>query len=214
MRLFSLLEELSVKPRGVIQVGASAGQEIQTFYELGLRKGIFIEPLHAPYDEMAEACKVSTEFQPLKVLIGSEDAKEVTFHVASNYGMSSSILEPASHLDIHPSVGFADKRTMKTYRLDTVMMTLNNDDPDYDLLFLDCQGAELHVLLGATKTLNRIQYIWTEVNFGGLYKEDVSYRQMVDFMDMRGFFPFFTGFNRHGIGDALFVRKNLFPNCK
>ena len=55
------------------------------------------------------------------------------------------------------------------------------------LLKLDCQGAELDILHGATQTLHMINIIHTEVLFEDIYKDVAKFSEIHNFLINRGF---------------------------
>ena len=82
-------------------------------------------------------------------------------------GLSSSILEPAYHLEQYPQIEFNNKAEVEITRLDDEEFDRN----DYNFINVDVQGYELEVLKGATKTLEHIDLILSEVNKEELYKD-------------------------------------------
>ena len=157
-------------------------------------------------DEKVFASGVSG-FHVVQALAGDIQGQMVDFFVASNTGQSSSILKPGSHLKKHPDVKFDHTRKLEMRMLDDIVDGVGVDPSDFDLLFLDVQGAEYRVLQGAPRTIQHSKYIWTEVNYGGLYEDDISFSQMIQVLDGYGFNLNFCRMNRHGWGDALFVRR-------
>ena len=94
-QLFQVIQELGLpRPRGVLQVGASYGQEMQWFVENGIQAGVFIEPLPEPFQALSRTCQQLPNFVAVNALCAEETGQRVSFHVASNGGMSSSMLKP------------------------------------------------------------------------------------------------------------------------
>jgi FkbM family methyltransferase len=56
-----------------------------------------------------------------------------------------------------------------------------------DLLKIDTQGAELHVLRGAAATLPRVRIIWVEVSFRAMYEGSALFAEIHDFLSASGF---------------------------
>ena len=79
---------------------------------------------------------------------------------------------------------------------------------------IDCQGAEISILKGATSILNRTDFILIEIPLFGQYNEGVStFGEHIIFMDSIGFIPYdiidshyMNHFNMQV--DMIFINKN------
>ncbi len=81
---------------------------------------------------------------------------------------SSSLLEPAKHIELHPHIAFAETIEVPTRRLDGWLEESNASLPHF--LHMDVQGAELMVLEGLGSALAHVEAIWLEVERVELYK--------------------------------------------
>lgn len=199
-------------PRGVIQVGAHNGREAPRLARSGVTTAVFIDPLDETFDSLQERVAAHDGFTAIQALIGDEDGKRVTFNVASNTGESSSFLEPSGHSEIKPDIHFDETREMTLRTLDRLLPEHGLTPGDYDMMFIDSQGAEKHVILGALGLLKSIDFIWMEVSIGGIYKDDTPLSRFVVFLDALGFELGHCELKRVGWGDALFVRRSVFLN--
>src|SRR5690606_14954821 len=79
-------------------------------------------------------------------------------------------------------------------------------DKNIDLLWMDVQGYEKNVLLGAKETLNRTTSIFLEVSKGNKdYKGSTTYSELTSILITYGFNPIADGFDEHGSdGNAFF----------
>ena len=211
---FQTLKDLGLPPPvGVLQVGASYGQEMGWFLENGIKAGIFIEPLPAPFEALSKTCMQLPGFVAVNALCAEETGQQVSFHVASNGGMSSSMLEPKNHLTEFDFVRFDQKVQLVTNRLDHVVTFLRNNGhgavcDKVDLLYMDTQGAELKVLRGAGDVLGGLQYVVSEVTRNQLYAGSPSLMELMSFLAPCGFTLNNINFDAHHHGDALFVRNS------
>lgn len=198
------------KPQGVIQVGASSGQEVGYFLANGIAHAILIEPLETPFRVLSARAAGIPGYVVVNALCGSVDGQLVEFHVASNNGESSSILKPARHLTDYPHVVFPEMAHLHSFTLDRIVASVHAQRPDVaqylDLLFMDVQGAELHVLKGASATLHGIRYIYTEVGLGGGYQGDVELTELMHFLKAWGFSLYELEIGETGWGNAMFIR--------
>ena len=79
---------------------------------------------------------------------------------------------------------------------------------------IDCQGAEIPILKGATNILNKTDFILLEIPLFGIYNEGVpNFLEHIKFMDSIGFIPYdlidnhyINNFNMQV--DIIFINKN------
>jgi FkbM family methyltransferase len=214
--LFSTLRELKLPmPRAVLQVGASYGQEMSEFLENGIQAGVFIEPLPEPFAHVAGMCRQLPNFVAINTLCADVPGRKFQFNVASNGGMSSSILKPDRHLTINEGVRFEHTTELVSSTLDQVTAHLSANGHAHvvealDLLFMDCQGAEYKILLGANAVLPQIKYIYTETMRGDLYAGQVPFLNYCAHLDAIGFTLNNLQFDHPAhAGTALFIRKDV-----
>ena len=214
--LFPTLRELNLPlPRGVLQIGASYGQEMREFLENGIQAGVFIEPLPEPFQHLSGLCKQIPNFVAVNTLCADEAGRSFVFNVASNGGMSSSILRPDQHLVVNEGVTFDAKMDIVSTTVDQVAGYLRQNGQAavmdaIDLLYMDCQGAEYRILLGANGTLRQIKYIYTETMRGDLYAGQVPFLSYCSHLDAIGFTLNDLHFEHPAqAGNALFIRKDV-----
>lgn len=209
---FDIIGSLGFPPvTGVLQVGASNGQEVPLFLAHGVRRATMIEPLDGPFADLKARCADLPDYVMVQAVCGSKDDEEVEFHVASNNGESSSILRPTRHLHDHAWVTFPQILRVKSVTLDTVVNLVYSYRPEIvastNLLYMDAQGAELKILSGAHNVLNSISYIYTEVGVGGSYEGDVELIDLQKFLRPYNFKLYDLQSEHFGFGNGLFVKR-------
>lgn len=213
--LFDALHAVGLhKPHGILQVGASYGQELQQFVDRGVECALLIEPLPAPYEHIASLCRQRPGYVAFNALCTDVAGEKHRFHVASNAGMSSSILAPKNHLSVFDHVSFEQNVELTSTTVDHIVAFLeqNGQGPvmqALDTLYMDVQGAEFKVLLGAVRTLKRIDYIYTELIRSELYEGMQPLASYINLLDAQGFVLNKLDYNAQHHADALFVRKGL-----
>jgi len=199
------------KPKTLIQIGASGGQELEEFINAGITDAVLIEPLDMPFSILKHRVQNISSYIPFQALITSSNGKKFEFNIASNGGQSSSILEPDDHLLKFPHVRFPDKIELIGYRLDSIIKYMEKKKilhfNKIDMLYIDVQGAELFVLKGAGELLDNIKYIWTEVCPGNAYKNGARYQEIISFLDLYQFQLVYFECPLGLMGDALFVKN-------
>ena len=98
-------DDYLVGRRGVIHVGANAGQERKVYAALGLPV-LWIEPIPAVFTLLQHNIAPYPLQRAVQALVTSRDGEEMTLNVASNGGASSSILALAADKDIWPDVSY------------------------------------------------------------------------------------------------------------
>ncbi len=77
----------------------------------------------------------------------------------------------------------------------------------YNFINIDVQGYELEVFKGAVNTLEKIDYIITEVNRAELYKNCVQIEELDSFLSQHGFARDITSWDGDTWGDAFYVKR-------
>lgn len=147
---------------GVIHVGANVGQE-RDFYDVCGLDVIWVEPAPDTFEKLKANLRRYPRQRALRYLLTERDGEEVQFHVSSNNGESSSILELAQHRDLWPDVGYVASIPMTSTTLPAMLAREGIDVSRYRALVMDTQGAELRILKGAQSLLTNFRYIKVEL---------------------------------------------------
>jgi len=174
MDLKSLLEKYEISSRkGVIHVGAHVGEEIQLYKDLGFKNILAFEPLPSAFEKLNKIPGIVAE----NVALGNMERK-CELHVASN-GESSSCLCPAEHKKYHPTILFNEKIYVDMVTLDGYLdKNKKLEASDFNLLVMDVQGFEDRVILGAKKSLPKMDAIYCEISTGVLYAESTRMQDL------------------------------------
>lgn len=208
---FELLDKFDL-PRStlVFQVGASYGQELNYFKRSGVKSCVCFEPIPSVYEEL---CKKTERlgWSAFNVALGSAESAK-SLYLASNEGMSSSLLKPGTHVEQFPSIKFDQLIDVKVDIGSYYVSKFVPELPDRcsPVLYMDTQGYELEVLRGIGDYLSRFSYVYTEVGYGFGYEGATSISTVCQYLFDRGFEILDLSLGgRHGWGDALFVRRSL-----
>jgi len=171
---------------GVIHVGANLGQERELYAKYKL-KVLWVEPLPDIFEQLYKNVRSFPDQTAVNYLITDKDAVEYLFHVASNGGASSSILELAKHNEIWPDVQYVSQITLKSITLDSLLKNIGNGIPTYEALVMDTQGSELLVLKGAAKSLGQFKFVRTEAADFESYANCARVEELTSYLSKFGF---------------------------
>jgi len=195
--MFSKIEKLTKMgyyPDTILDIGAHHGAWTTNMMSIYPNSKYYLfEAIN--YPELNKVCNNPNVF--LYNVLLNDKIDEVEWYEERNTG-DSFFKEKSKHfIDTEPI-----KKT--TIDLDTII-DRDNILTDANNIFIkvDCQGAEIPILKGSTKVLNKADFIVLEMPLFGQYNEGVpNFSEHIQFMDDIGFIPFdivdnhyFNGFN-------------------
>jgi FkbM family methyltransferase len=186
-----LVKRYNVNITGIIHVGAHLGEEIPAYRKYTGNIHVF-EPIKKCFDQIPDDVK--------KYNFALGEKEEYLFFNLANNDQSSSLLKPKSHLEEHPHITFDKKIMIGVKTLDSFSIQ------DCNFLNMDVQGYEIHVLRGSQKTLEKINYIYTEVNTKELYKNCILQNDLEKYLFNLNYEKKWEHITPHGWGDAFYVK--------
>lgn len=178
----------------LLEIGCNDGQDTSRFLTTFPRCRMHcFEPDERPLERFSR--HVSSDDPRVRLCraaVGDRDGL-VTLHLSSGmpprvrewarvldlkeWDLSSSIHPPTGHLDRSPWCKFERTITVPVIRLDT-FLTANPDITRIDLIWADVQGAEADLILGATETLRRTRFLYTEFYDKPMYEGQPNKEQI------------------------------------
>lgn len=201
-----LITKYSLEVKGVLHIGAHIGQEAADYAAEGIEEMIFIEAMPSTYGKLLRQLIKYPKAIGINACCSDVDVEPVAFHVSSNDGQSSSILQPGTHLQVHPEVKFTKTLNLLTIRCDTLLKEY--DMSKYNFLNIDVQCAEGKVLRGMGNLLDGFDYAYLEVNENELYIGCALLPEIESQMKEFGFIlkeVVWSG--NHGWGDGFFMKQ-------
>lgn len=195
LNLKEIQRKYNLNIRGIIHIGAHYGQEYKYYKALGVKNLLFFEPIPECY----KIIKRNVKGIVINKALGNFNGK-AKMYIASNRGMSSSLLKPLLHRSQYPKIKFYKTIKVEVARLDDILR-----NPElYNFISIDVQGYELEVFKGAVNTLKGIDYIMSEVNRDELYKGCVQIKELDKFLsDFKRVETVWIG---KTWGDAFYIR--------
>lgn len=208
---------ISKNIKNVLHVGADRGGELPQYKEIGVEKVVWVEANPEVYKELLENLQImnisEVESLSFNQLISDSDDVETDFnlyygwdagHLVGNKGMSSMLKAKNSWWG---SECYRGTIKLNSLTLDT-FLERNNLGYDFDLLNMDTQGAELLISQGATKVLENVKYINSEVTlFNPPYHNNPLFEELYDYFKKFGFVHIQTEMSDVNWGDAIFAKE-------
>jgi FkbM family methyltransferase len=198
----------------VLDVGANKGDYTEDLYSEGYAgKAYSFEPIKEIFDGLAKRASKRIGWQCINAGVGSSVGTSV-INVSENFASSSLLnVEPAS-LQAEAKTKFVRTENISITTLDQFLSEEKLDlKTKRTFLKIDVQGYEAEVLKGAENSLELFQFVQMELSFVSLYKGSPDYKDLISFMEKRGFkvFTIIPGFRSPHTGqmlqaDAIFSR--------
>lgn len=204
IELSYLYEKYHIEASGVLHIGASTGQEAESYHKHGL-KVIWVEAIRDVYKQLLRNVLKYTGTICLNACVSDKDGEIVNFNISNNEGQSSSLFEFGTHTEAHPGIVFTEQVRLHTARVDTLLKDRKIDQSEYDFINLDIQGAELLALKGMD--LTKVNYVYIEVNEKELYKGCALLPEIDAYLLRFNLLRVETKMTNWGWGDAFYIRK-------
>jgi len=199
-----LCKDWNVLPNGVVHVGAHLGEEAGEYENFGWLPVTWIEAQPKLAQELRQKLG-AINHEVIEAAIWHEDNVKLKLHVASN-SQSSSLLNFGSHSQSYPDIEFTSEIEVSTRRLDSLINSA--DMPNF--INLDIQGVELPAIKSLGNLIEKLDYIYVEVNRKEVYEGCTQVKDLDDYLAVKGFERVITRwYIKQGWGDALYLRKDL-----
>lgn len=190
---------------GVLHLGAHYGEEADAYdYDMPWTDGprvVWVEGDPQHFDLLTAHVGDRPGHQIVSGTLVDATAGEAVFHIASNQGASSSVLDLGTHAVEHPHITYVADQTLPVATVDE----LADGWDDLNFLTIDLQGIELRALRGAIRFLEHVDYVFSEVNQKPLYVGCPMIEDIDGFL--AGFDRVATEWTGWGWGDAFWVRR-------
>ena len=171
---------------GIIHVGANAGQERELYAEYDLDV-LWVEPIPEVFSMLVDNLCLFPRQRAVNALLSDGDDQLLALNIASNQGISSSVLALGQHQQIFPEIHYIDSIPLSTVTLSTLLDRECIDPQFYQALLLDVQGFELQVLKGSVPILHNFDYIQLEVADFESYQGCSKLVDVESFLSLHGY---------------------------
>ena len=207
-----IIKNYNIKSKGVIHIGAHYGNELYLYLKHEIKNVLMFEPQEKAFKQLRfNISQINPSYDARidieKTALGNFKGEVEMFVEKENMGMSSSILKPEFVSIQYPHITFKDKEQVKIDTLDNYLNDATKIARDYDFINIDVQGYELEVFKGASRTLEKVNHIITEVNREELYKGCVKVDELDSFLGEFGFKRELTDWEGQTWGDAFYLKR-------
>lgn len=189
----------------ILHIGANEGQERHDYEASGASPCIYVEPVDAVFAKLAQNIDAMPGHTAVQAVCSDTEGESVTFNVASNGGQSSSFLALGAHAGFHPTITYTATQPMLTTTVDHLVERYSPRRVP-NLLVVDAQGADLHVLRGAARSLRAIDGVFVEASEEPLYAGGCTHSQITGFLEPFGFRMRWMVLDSQGHGEAFYCR--------
>lgn len=201
-----LLNKYNISPKGLIHIGAHKAEECTIYSRSGTEKVLWIEGNPNLLPLIQENISIYSKNKVCQALLSDIDDKKIRFNI-TNASMSSSILELGTHKEQYPNIKVEKELLLYSSRFDSYIKKNNIIIEEYDFVNIDIQGAELLALKGFGDFLDKINYIYTEVNIDNVYEGCSLLDEMDEFLLEKGFQRVELSLKYKSWGDAFYIRN-------
>ncbi len=167
----------------VIDGGANQGQwafpVVKLFPLLPVHS---FEPYSQAFKQLCSRANQHPNWFAHNIALG-EDSGRGILNIASNLGMSSSLLLPTGHLETFPGVVFEAQEDVAVSRLDDLQFLFG----PRKYLKLDLQGAEQLAIRGAEKLLSEVAALEIELTLKSMYEGEETLSLMLGLLEEKGY---------------------------
>jgi len=203
--LGALMTNHRLSPRGIVQVGAHAGEEVASYLALGFERILLVEAHPTLAADLAKRYAGEPRVAVAARAISDADGM-VDLHLASST-VSSSILSIKRHAEVFPDISETAQIRVPAQTLDGLLADRRYAANAFNIAVIDIQGAELLALRGATSLLQQLEGLLVEINFAELYENCAQIEDIDDFLVARGFVRVMTmSPYQSSYGDAFYLR--------
>lgn len=197
---------LAGKIKGIIHVGAHTGEEAEAYQECGVKKVVWVEPCQPALAALHMKIVQDGNSIILGCAFGERIETDVMRVAPANTGMSNSLLSPHLHMTQFPDIVFNQTEVVMVFPMDTFAFLQVGR---YNFLNMDVQGFEDRVLRGGKRTLQHIDYVYTEVNRAEVYRDCAKIEELDKMLhEFERVETFWCDGGQQGDwGDAFYIRK-------
>jgi FkbM family methyltransferase len=192
----------------ILEAGAHIGIDTIEMATLWPNSTLYaFEPVPNVYKQLKNNTKNYKNILTYPVALSDKTGERILYISSGESDGSSSLLSPNEHLIEHPNVIFSEQ--IKTSVITINDWVIHNGIKRIDFLWLDMQGHELSVLKNATKILNTVSAIYTEVSLKEMYHGCDLYPTLCQWLEEHDFHVEIEALPWPDMGNVLFTKRTF-----
>ena len=213
----TILRSHNLNARGVVQVGAHRGEQVDALRSEGFKRIHLMEANSALMPCLNELCKKYQDVTAANFTISDQISKATPMLTSET--MSSPLLDEALHTRFAPSIKPAEVLTVQSQTLDSHIESRGMSAEDYNVLLIDAQGAELRVLTGAQHFLRSTDLVICNANIAEPCRQVAPISDLDLFLFDQGFIRVATATpngpnNNSNCSSAAYLRSDLIADLQ
>ena len=203
----SLVHKYKIDVSGVIHIGGHIGQELPSYKNSNVENILIFEPQKGPFEKLS---KVANELNFENIILVNKalgNSNKNIEMICNEDGLCSSILKPKIVLTQYPDIKFDRTEEVEMITLDSYFAI--NQNHNYNFINMDTQGYELEVLKGASKTLEKIDAVYSEVNHAEVYENNALVQEIDEFLSSYNLTRVETDWMGGTWGDAFYINQKF-----
>jgi FkbM family methyltransferase len=200
------LKRFGFEPKFILDIGANIGQWNITM------KNIYPEADILSFEANPQ-CKSHLESKKIDhiiTLLGDEDEDNVDFYTIANSECTTGASIYREKTSFYNDENLSTCK-LKMTQLDDHISSSKHKDKHVDLMKLDVQGAEIKILDGALKTLERTDFVLLEISIMKYNEGSPLFAEVIEYMNYNGF-KVFDILENHYINKFCMQTNILFLN--
>lgn len=202
MKIRNLLSDYSIRPRGVIHVGAHTGEHYDNYKSFGAENIVFIEPSKPAFKQLDALHGKKTDILLFNCAAGAGEFSGNMNAEKTNAGSYNSLLKPSKIKELYPNVMFTDFEQVRVKPVDKLPFKRDK----YNFMVVTANGYEYEVLKGAAETIQYMDYLYVQVYKEPLYEGGAEVEKL-DALLKENFKRPATEWTDAHSGYALYVRQ-------
>ena len=192
----------------LVDCGSNKGQfAIILFFFKKYKKYLCFDPIIEPLTLKKFIQKRGLGYKYFNIGLSNKSSKE-NFYITKRED-SSSLKKKIDNSSIYfPDVYFEKSLNINVRQLSEFKDVIENM-PEPRALKIDVQGAELDLIKGSNKILNKFKYVFIEISFFNIYLESGNYEDIFEILHQEGFKEIFS-YNKLKSRKKLISKDYLF----
>ena len=205
LELLKRLRGYGIIPRAILHIGPPWGEEALDYTTIGVKNVLIVEAISEVFKQLTCNLESYRSFLPDCAVCSDRTGLAVQFDVSSDDAGLSNMPQLGNHANIYPAIQYVGTLQLSSITTDDLVKT-HAPGQQFELVVLNTQGSELHVLRGTRHVLKGAKALLIEVSDNPSHKGGCTFDQVTAHVRQFGFRLRQVQIRPQGWGDALYVK--------